>query len=296
MKRSIKFRHYFEATGIYTLMTIFAVLPVDRASGFGGWLARMIGPRTRLHRIAKKQVIDILGPDNADEIVRGMWDNLGRTIAEYPHLGYIAQHRITLDNRAQATIGPEGKSPAIFISGHFANWEVSALSLIREFNTAPDLIYRPPNNPLINKLLNHYRSLYGQLRIHSKSRNGMRGVIASLNAGRTIGILIDQKYNEGIAVPFFGRPAMTSTAFAELAKRFQCPIYPTQIIRENGVHFRVIVYPAMDTTAEINAVVQTANAQIETWMRQYPEQWLWVHQRWSSCTVKNITDNERSSE
>jgi Kdo2-lipid IVA lauroyltransferase/acyltransferase len=287
MARPIKPRHYIEAAGIATLMFTFYIMPVDMASRLGGWLARKIGPHTGLHRVARRQIIEFLSDEDADQIVNDMWDNLGRTIAEYPHLEYIARHRITTTNNSGADIATLKNDPALFIGGHFANWEVTPLAMLKDGDITPDVIYRAPNNPLVGRMLNRFRGMRGRITTHSKSRDGMRGVLAALAHRRQVGILIDQKYNEGVALPFFGKPAMTSTAFAALAQRFKCPIYPVQITRDNGVHFNVIIHPPMDTTGTLNDMTTMANKMIEDWMLAYPAQWLWVHQRWPAGRVQN---------
>lgn len=287
--------------GLMHLLTgFFSILPLDTASALGGWLGRALGPLTHLHRRAREQLQTIFPALTAPEIqqtLRMMWDNLGRTFAEYPHLPQIGRERAPIENRANFTREDIQKSAAIFIAGHFANWEVSAAALYAQYGTPLDLVYRAPNNARIDRLLNHHRTLGGILTSMPKSRSGMRAIVGALTHGRKVGILIDQKYNEGVAVPFFGRPAMTTTAFAQLGQKFNCPVYPAQVIRTRGAHFKIVIYPALNLIADDGAplplenIAAAANAMLESWMREHPDQWLWVHRRWSSRAVQNIPED-----
>lgn len=281
---------------LHLLTGFFSILPLDVASGLGGWFGRTVGPLTPLHRRAHDQLRTIfpsMGPPEVRQTLRTMWDNLGRTFAEYPHLPQIGRERAPIENRANFTREALHGHAAIFIAGHFANWEVSAAALYAQYGTPLDLVYRAPNNAHIDRLLTRYRTMGGLLTSMPKSRSGMRAIVGALTQNRKVGILIDQKYNEGIAVPFFGRPAMTTTAFAQLGQKFNCPVYPAQVIRTKGAHFKIVIYPALNLYAEGGAplplknIAATANAMLETWMHEQPAQWLWVHRRWSSRAVQD---------
>lgn len=286
----------FETLLVHILMGLFSCLPLDMASFIGGWIGRHIGPLTGIHRKARRQMMEILSDysqTQIDSCINRMWDNLGRTMAEYPHLKKIMNERLTLDNRAGMTPADVYNKPALFIGGHFANWEIAGPSLLHYMNAKLDLLYRAANNRGVDDILNHYRSMGGVLTTIPKSRTGMRTLVESLKAGHKIGILIDQKYNEGIAVPFFGKPAMTSPAFVQLGQKFKCPVYAAQIVRENGAHFKITLYPPFQLWAEdqitprpVETVVSEAHDLLEHWMREHPDQWLWVHQRWSSKAVQ----------
>jgi KDO2-lipid IV(A) lauroyltransferase len=101
-----------------------------------------------------------------------------------------------------------------------------------------------------------------------------------------LGLLADQKMNDGISVPFFGRPAMTSSALAFLALRFYCDVFPLRVERLAGAHFRVTVFPPLllprsgDRHTDAAALMTRVNETLEAWVRNRPEQWLWLHRRW----------------
>lgn len=277
-----KLRYISEAILVYTLMFIFRILPVDTASNCGGFIGRNVAYRLSVTRKAKRHIVNSLhtNPDEANRIAYGMWDNLGRLFAEYPHLPelYMTKSELVgVENLGELTTLTT--SPAIFFSGHLANWEISAPSL-RQKNIDVDLIYRAPNNPYVKTILDKCRSMDGTLKTYPKSAQGMRQVMMALKQGRRIGILIDQKYNQGIEVPFFGQPAMTSLAFIQLAKKFNCPLIPVQVERIKGANFRVTIHKPMDLSKDDQTLITEAHTMLENWIRQSPAHWLWLHKRW----------------
>lgn len=277
-----KFRYICEAILVYGLMFIFRVLPVTMASGLGGFIGRSVAYRLSVTRKAKRHIENCLSTsgDETNLIAKGMWDNLGRLFAEYPHLPELYMHKtelIGVENLGE--LSTSTNSPAIFFSGHVANWEISAPSL-RQKNIDVDLIYRAPNNPYVKNILDKCRSMDGTLRTYPKSAGGMRQVMMALKQGRRIGILIDQKYNQGVEVPFFGQPAMTSLSFIQLAKKFNCPLIPVQVERIKGSNFRVTIHQPMDLSKDDMTLITEAHTMLENWIRQTPAHWLWLHKRW----------------
>lgn len=280
---------WIEYAAVRFIAFIFAILPLDIASACGGAIARTLGPMTGLHRRARRHVwraFPHLTKPEVDRTIIGMWDNLGRTFAEYPHLKTIMTGRISIDNRAGISHESLAAGPALFIAGHFANWEIAGPALYHFMQTRLHLVYRAANNRAADDLLARYRSLHGLLPIIPKSRGGMRDIIKMMIDGQKVGILIDQKYNEGVMAPFFGIPAKSSDAYVQLGQRFKCPVYPAQIIRTHGAHFKIVVYPSLSlfeadgTPRDTQDVILDAHHMIEDWIRQHPSDWLWIHNRW----------------
>lgn len=275
-------RYLGEAILVYVLLTLFRFMPAAKASDIGGAIGRSIGPKLAVNRRAIKH-LQLAFPDKSraeiDQIITGMWDNLGRLFAEYPHLETIAQNHTTFSGLHNFIPPHEGDPPAIFMAGHIGNWEVAATKFYTE-GIIIDLIYRAPNNPWVDRVLKSMRSLNGKIMTHPKSKSGMKKVVERLRGGHNLGILIDQKYNSGLEANFFGRPAMTSPAFAQLAQKFGCRVYPIRVEREIGCDFVVTVYPPLDTNQPIEAVINEAHGLLEQWISEHPEQWIWLHRRW----------------
>ncbi|MDP6603125.1 MAG: lipid A biosynthesis lauroyl acyltransferase [Rhodospirillales bacterium] len=282
-----------EAAVVSVAYGVFAALPIDAASALGGWLARTFGPRLSLSRRAVANLGRAYPEKGAGEIakiVRGMWDNLGRTAAEYPHLGEIDVYGN--DGRVEVVgaenvdrLRDDGK-PGIFFSGHLGNWEILSLGATQR-GLPLDRIYRAANNRLVEWLYRRGRTAVEGALI-PKGPAGARRLIASLKKGRHLGMLVDQKMNDGIPAPFFGRAAMTAPALAEFALRYEFPVVAARVVRLSGARFRLVISPPMEleSTGERQADVARAmaqvNAVIEGWVRDTPEQWLWLHNRWGA--------------
>src|SRR5690606_22770435 len=174
--------------------------------------------------------------------------------------------------------------PGIFFSAHLANWEVACIAAA-EFGLPLGQIYRSADNPWIDWLFRRMRSSIAGERI-PKGREGARQLVRTMRDGGHLAIMADQKLNEGLPVPFFGRDAMTPTAPASLALRFRCPLVPTRVERLPGVRFRITFFPPLafsdtgDADRDVRLMLTEMNRTIEGWVREHPEQWFWVHRRW----------------
>jgi len=265
------------------------LLPVDWASSLGGWIGRTVGPRLAQTRKAERNLARAFPQNSAAEnrrILDGMWDNLGRVIAEYPHLPRICAEleggRVEIVGLETIRALAEDGKPGILFGGHLANWEVQPY-IARHTGLELGLIYRAPNNEWVDRLL---RRLRDTPMLFRKGEEGARALFALLRKGGHVGMLVDQKMNDGIPVPFFGRDAMTAPAIAQFGLRLGCVLVPTQTERLKGARFRVTVHPPLalnrtgDRAADERAVMVEINGMIEQWVRARPEQWLWLHRRW----------------
>jgi KDO2-lipid IV(A) lauroyltransferase len=283
--------HRIEAVGAGLMFGFFRLLPVDAASAVGGWLGQLVGPRlgvTKRAQINLQRALPYLGAAEARLVMRGMWDNLGRVIAEYPHLEefkvYGNEGRIEFvgDDIIDPVLA-SGKS-AIFISAHYGNWEIATMAATQRGLDVAE-VYRAANNPWIDRLIASYRGSVGSELI-PKGVIAARRSIAAIRDGRHLALLVDQKMNDGIPVPFFGRDAMTAPAVAQLALRFDCAIMPARVERLKGARFRIVLSPPIavnktgDRHADTLAIMTAVNAEIESWIRARPEMWLWLHRRW----------------
>ena len=239
---------WIEAFGLLLALGVFRLLPIDWASAFGGWVGRTIGRFLPVSRHAANNLRDAFPEKSAaaiDRILADMWDNLGRVFGEYSHLGNIRPHgpgnRVEVIHAEHFDRLRDDGKPGIFFSAHIGNWEILSMGATQR-GLPLTRIYRAPNNPLVDRLMRwSRRSITGELL--RKGGDGARRTIAALQKGGHLAMLVDQKMNDGIAVPFFGRPAMTAPALAQLALKFDCPVVPARVVRLNGAHFQLIVYP-----------------------------------------------------
>ncbi len=283
--------HPLEAAAAIVAYSLMRVLPIDMASALGGWLGRTVGPHIPVSARAVKNLSAAFpekSPSEIAAIVRGMWDNLGRVAAEYPHLGeinvYDPEGRVEVSGVEYADLLRDDGRGGIFFSGHIANWEIVSLGATQR-DLPLDRVYREANNRLVEWLYQHGRAAVEGALI-PKGPAGARVLLRSLKDNRHIAMMVDQKMNDGIPVPFFGRDVMTAPALAELALRYDCPVVPARVERLKGAHFRLLIFPPLelvktgDRQADIAANMAQVNAIIEQWVRDTPEQWLWLHNRW----------------
>ena len=284
-----KIRYLFEAFFLKLLFILFKIMSPERASSIGGWIGRSIGPKLAASRKARNnlsQALQDLSEDQKNKIIAEMWENLGRVIAEYPHLEKLSQNNVIVKGEEHVQSITETEENAIFFSAHLANWEINCPAFFLRYNKDIDLTYRAPNNPWVDKMLIKARSLGGRLKGYPKSAESGRAIMQALRNKRCLGILIDQKYNEGMNIPFFGHAAMTNPVFVQLCQKYKCALIPIRNKRINGAHFELTAYPPLKTFEDdgekrpIEDVIQDAHKLLESWIKEEPGQWLWLHRRW----------------
>lgn len=287
-----KLRYIIEYLSLKILLFIFKVLPPKQASGLAGFLGALIGSRLAVNRRARKH-INLAFPDKTPEqinqLTTEMWRNLGRVIGEYPHLEKISKKHTTINFIDESTKNIiQSDVPIIFFGGHIGNWEINCLASLLQMERPVTLTYRAPNNPYVTEMLDKARTLNGRLKSYPKSRESGKHLIQTLKNNEAIGILIDQKYNEGLNIPFFNHDAMTNPVFVQLAQKYKCPLIPIRNERVKGCSFKLTVYPPVPTINEdsspraIEEVINDAHKLLENWISERPEQWIWLHRRWKT--------------
>jgi KDO2-lipid IV(A) lauroyltransferase len=278
-----------EAAGYDLVSTLLRALPIDAASGFGGWLGTLIGPLTSTHRVALRN-LKIAFPEwdeaRRQHIARLQWENFGRVLFEFFLMDKIMADASRVEivglERLQAIKGT-GR-PTMFVSGHFANFEVMAATKTR-VGIEGVLAYRGANNPYIDARMRESRRAYGVQLFAPKGAKGGREIMSALSQGLSVGILSDQKYYEGHLSPFFGHLVRTQHAPVRFAMRFGAHLQPGWVERTKGARFRVFVgeeipLPAEGgTQADVEEGVRRINAFIEARARARPWEYWWVHRR-----------------
>lgn len=283
------------AVGVLKLLRI---APLDPTANFGGWLARALGPLFKENRIARDNLTLAFpekSPAEIERILSGVWDNLGRAGAEFAQLDrlwdYDADHpdkpsRVEfrpVDTERFNQLNNDGK-PALIFASHLANWELPAIcAATHHLDSA--VLYRRPNITAIDRWLRETRSASMGTLIATGLDAPIR-ISDALKRGAHVGMLVDQYYVRGVEVTFFGRRTMANPLLARLAQHFDCPIHGTRIVRLPGNRFRAEltdeIKPARDAAGKIDiaATTQIITNVVEGWIREHPEQWLWLHRRW----------------
>jgi KDO2-lipid IV(A) lauroyltransferase len=300
LKNLIKpLRHPFEALFALLSYCLFYVLKPEVASKFGGWIGRKMIPLSSATKTARMN-LEAAFPENTDEeitrIISNVCDNFGRIIGEYAHLHSMNVYKDPRFEIVGAEVIEQLKAdnkPAIIYGAHLASWEVAIMALTQNgLNTSQ--MYRATNNPYIDFLVRYVQRKIGQ-EVLTKGPGDAKKVLDVLKRGDHLFILVDQKFNNGIPVPFFGREAMTAPAAVRLAMKFKCPLVPAKVERLDGFKFRITFYPPQELvdTGHLSADLYTnlckMNQNLEEWIRQRPDQWLWIHKRWPNAGSKMNT-------
>jgi Kdo2-lipid IVA lauroyltransferase/acyltransferase len=287
-------RQRVEAALVRLGFAVMRALGPVRASNLGGAVARAIGPLLPVSRIADINLrLAMPGLDAAGRrrIVRASWETLGRTVCELPHIPDLRETPSgpgwEIEGADVARWSAAHPGPLIFFSGHLGNWEMSA-RVAGSYGIALSSAYRAPDNPLIADMVTalRRRTVGRDVPMFPKGAQGARGALMHLAKGGKLGLVMDQKMNDGIPVAFFGHTAMTAPALAAFALRFRCPVVPVYARRIGPARFRMIVEEPVplpdgdDRQAAIAALTRTVNETLERWIRGYPEGWLWLHRRW----------------
>jgi Kdo2-lipid IVA lauroyltransferase/acyltransferase len=270
--------------------------PIKTANLFGR-IAGLIGPLTREQRIGRANLTAAFpekSREDIETILAGVWDNLGRLAAEFAHLDHIWQHDPAFPEQSRIEIGPrthelfaqlqlDGK-PALIFSGHLGNWELPAVAAV-EHGLDGAVLFRRPNNASANRIIEELRAVNMGTLIPT-GRDAPLRMAEALRKGQHVGMLVDQYFTNGVEVTFFGRTTKANPTLARLLRQIECPVHGVRIIRLPGHRFRAEIteelQPVRDASGQIDVqgTMQAITSVVEGWIREYPDQWLWLHRRW----------------
>lgn len=282
-----------EALAFDLFSLAFRALPVDAASAAGGALLRALGPLTGAHRTARRN-LELAFPDMAPSerrrLLAAQWDNVGRLFAEFPLTDRLtpASGRVEIEGGERLVALARERRAAVLISGHFSNWEIMAGAIVH-LGVECQITYRAANNPSIDRRIIEARRRYGVRLLAPKGGDGSREILDAMKRGESVAFLNDQKFNGGVAAPFFGVAAHTAPGPTRLALRFGAEMIPLSVQRTRGARFRVVVHPPIplprtgDRAADIQTGVAAVNAFMEARVRERPHEWFWVHRRWPAA-------------
>jgi Kdo2-lipid IVA lauroyltransferase/acyltransferase len=299
--RDGRFKHLLDsAAGALTVGLLSAIKHTDRRrmANFAGGLMRKIGPRLKEQRIGREQLRAAF-PEKSDaeieKILGGVWDNLGRIAIEFAHLDEFCVEGFGRQTKDVITYPPESQArydwimksgkAAIGFAAHLANWELPGIGA-KLIGVKSAVLYRRPNIDAIDDVIIKLREpLMGELIPTGLDAPVRLGRL--LQEGVHVGMLADQHYTRGVEVNFFGRPCRANPLIAMLARQTELPIYGMRVVRKpDGNSFwgeiSAPVEPVRgaDGRVDIKGTMQAITSVIESWIRQNPEQWLWLHRRW----------------
>ncbi len=281
---------------IRALFAFLRLLGPERSSNLGGWLLRAVSPLIPVNRVALANIraaFPDMGEAEVKRIARAAWENLGRTAAEYAHLKALFDYdyhdpdkpsRVEVAGIEHFIALKDDDKPGLIFSAHLANWELPAICAAT-YDLETTAVFRAPNDPAIAAVVHEIRSgaMGGLAAAKQGAAFAMQGVLEN---GGHLGMLIDQHFTRGVVVPFLGRPALTNPIMGKFARRFECPVHGVRVIRLPNHRFRIELTPPLDLPLgadgeiDVQGAMAMMTAVVEGWVREYPEQWLWMHRRW----------------
>jgi Kdo2-lipid IVA lauroyltransferase/acyltransferase len=284
-----RLRYALDYAAFRLLAAFFGNLPIEAASRFSGFCWRVVAPRLKRHQRALDNLAAAF-PEKSlaerEKIARAMWDNLGRTFAEFFHLEELIEgDRIRLEDSAEFAKLRAAAPSVVACSLHMGNWEIVAVAALR-CGLKPAGVYQKITNPLVDDYVRRLRApLYPGGLLDKSSRTAVQ-IMRYAKGGGCAAFLADQRDTRGITVPFFGRPA-PSTAFPALvAETLDLPLFAFRVKREGGARFSirgesVPLQKTGDRDADVAATTAALQAAYERFVREAPEQWMWAHRRWA---------------
>ena len=284
-------KKYIEYWTLLIFFFLFKLLGLKISSFLGGVMFLAYGTFSKRNKIVKKNLSKVfpnLTLHEKNKIIKGMWFHFGRVIGEYPNLNKLTigkDNEISIENESNL-LNPLKQYPnCLFFSAHIGNWELTS-HLLTKNGFKIHFIYRAPNNELVDNLLKKIRIGYG-VGLIKKGNEGAKQCLKILNKdGGHIGMLIDQKMNDGIETNFFNQKVMSPSAIAKFSLKYKCPIIPAVCIREKSTNFKISYLKPL-TPSKINKIgneteiMNHLNRIVEEWIRLNPEQWIWFHNRWN---------------
>jgi Kdo2-lipid IVA lauroyltransferase/acyltransferase len=261
-----------------------------------GALLRTVGPWLPEHRLGRENLVAAFpekSPAEIETILRGVWDNLGRVAAEFAHIDRLwdfdrehGRGRILNSDETEkiaVRLRDDGK-PALVFAAHLANWELAAVGP-HAYGIDSTVLYRRPNMPAVSDAVINMRSgCMGTL--VATSMDAPLKLADALKRGSHVAMLVDQYAVQGVPVTFFGRRTRANALIARLARQIECPIHGLRVVRHPGDRFQLIATEAIDPPRDaegkidVERTMQVITDVVEGWVREHPEQWLWLHRRW----------------
>ena len=282
-----KFFYLIEFILIKLFFFILIIIGYKNGSNLGDFIGRLFGPIFRSKKLIENNLEQsgIVNKKNYNKIISKIYGNYGRILAEYPFLKAFRNNKlnkfIEIEGLENLNKIKREKKRAVFISGHFNNFELMALQ-IEKAGINLCAIYRPLNNVFLNKTMEEIRENFICKNQIKKGRSGTRQIIENIKKGNSVALMIDQRVREGIKINFFGKPASTTTIPAQLIKKYKCDLVPIYIERRKNNYFKMFVSEPIKIGSDksIKEITEHLNKILEKMILKNIDQWIWTHDRW----------------
>jgi len=283
-------KYFFQAVLVYLFFIVIKIIGLTLSRKFSSYLFNIIGPLIKSEQTINNNLEKFLGSYNEDfkkDTKFKMWTNYGKTFVEYLYLKKFKNKNSHIKIKGKHILDEIKKNnkPVIFVSGHFANFELMSMELTKK-NINLATIYRPLNNFFLNPFMEHVRKKYICQNQIKKGLAGVKNSIHYLKKKISIALMIDQRVSEGKRLPFFDHMALTTTMPAQLALKFNLDIVPIYIARTADDNFEMEIYEPIKILNNNDAEIDKLNISIklnkilEEMVSRDPGQWIWTHNRW----------------
>jgi len=281
------FYHLTQFVFITFLFGVFKLIGFKNSSNVGFFLGKTLGPIFRSKSLIIKNLEKASIKGDFEKIASNVLGNYGRIFAEYVHLKNFKNDKlskyISIEGKEYLDQIKKNKKKVIFISGHFNNFELMAMQIEKEgINCAA--IYRPLNNPYLNKVMEKIRKRDICKKQIKKGRTGTRELVKLLKEGASIALMVDQRVREGEKVNFFNHLATSTTIPAQFIKKYQCDLVPIYIERKNKFYFKMYVSKPIKISKNKSSfeITKFINEVLEKMILKNIDQWIWTHDRWKN--------------
>ena len=282
-----KINHLLQLIIIKILFLIFKIIGFKNSSNLGFLIGKIIGPvfRSKLSIINNLKKANING--NYDEISTNVLGNYGRIFSEYIHLKNFRndklKNHISIEGKEYLEKIKKDKKRVVFISGHFNNFELMAM-YIEKAGIDCAAVYRPLNNPYLNKIMEKIRTRDVCKKQIKKGRSGTRELVKLIKEGTSIALMVDQRVREGEKVSFFNHLATSTTIPAQFIKKYSCDLVPIYIERKNKFYFKMYISKPIKISKNKSSfeITKFVNQILEKMILKNIDQWIWTHDRWKN--------------
>jgi len=283
-------KYFFQAIIIYSFLIFAKLIGLKLSRNFFSYLFNKIGPFVKSNEIIAKNLDVFIGPYNENKkkkIIKDMWSNYGKTFIEYIFLKNFKNNNLHVKIKGEDILQKiiSKNKPVIFVSGHFANFELMSMELTKK-NIKLATIYRPLNNFFINPFMEYVRRKYVCKNQIKKGLPGVKVAINYIKNNFSVALMIDQRVSEGEKIPFFEYMALTTTLPAQLATKYKLDIVPIYVARDKEDNFEIEIYEPIknlnEQSSETDKLDMTIklNKVLERMISKDPGQWIWTHNRW----------------
>ena len=280
--------YFFQSVFIYLFYLLSKIIGLKLSRMLFSLIFRVVGNLFKSKNIVLDNLERIkpgISKSDKEKIINHMWSNYGKTFIEYIYLSSFQKktNHISIKNKKVIDEIVKENKPVVFVSGHFANYELMSMELTRA-NIKLATIYRPLNNIFLNPFMEYLRKSFVCKNQIKKGLNGVKESLEYMKQGYSIALMVDQRVSEGPRMSFFNGEAHTTTLPAQLSSRFNCNIVPIYISRNKNDKFEMEILDPIsileNEKKDKELIMKKVNKTIEQLILRDPSQWILTHNRW----------------